>query len=173
MNEGLKKARAHYNQIRKNLRLAKNDHSLDAQRMVDIHQELCRIQPEAKNLGYVYYDLGHLFIKEHLVDVIRKEHSLTEEEEKNIRNFIGREYYAPSARDFRNRLAAGKNLAKNDKGKKILNMITAESKKLLNEQAEQQKIVFEKSREYIDLFGNIAHAFAAYNWEALVEMYER
>jgi len=125
-----------YRHIRSRLSIAENDHLLTAQRMFEIHQELCRLHPKkgpgfntAK--GYTHYDLGNLFVREHLASKLSQMES-GKEELSLARGIFGRLFSErPESEKIELANAAKGLLRLGGRGKAIFSLLQNESNKLV------------------------------------------
>ena len=132
----MKRVREDWKTLRSSLGMdAAKTHLLDTEKIKKIEQGYLVFnksrEPEAR---YPNYELAHHFIKEHVAEILKGKLSLNEEEEKLVKDALGRVYYNPPAVEFENQVRASEKLAElGDRGKQIFSAIVDEYRHLQGE----------------------------------------
>ncbi len=94
VEEAIKQVREDCLEIKSRLGLASS--VINPDRILRIEKEWEKMNAEEER-KYSYYEIGHKFIAEHLVASVKEKVRLRPEEEKTLREVIGRIYYNPPA----------------------------------------------------------------------------
>jgi hypothetical protein len=74
--------------------------------------------------GYADYEIGHRFIVDHVVMVVKNQLDLNKEEEVNLRAVLGRIYYNPPIREYkRQKIAARALISMGARGQEIFDQV--------------------------------------------------
>ncbi len=121
----------HHRAIREELNL-QSDHILTGQRMLDVHQALCKVYPKQGKQrlpGYLRYGIAFTFVKEHLLQALEENHGikLNKREQSRVRKLIGTIFYKPPAAEHARRIRAAIVLKKSGtRGNRIYEALCSE-----------------------------------------------
>jgi len=158
----LKAVEEDYRNVRRRLSMPENDHLLSGERMLEIHQELCRLYPKEQYgfetpKGYTHYDFGNAFVREHLASRLA-ENGASGEELGLVKTIIGKLYTERLSGEKDARAKAAKTLfGLGVRGQEVFSQLQEESKGLLKAGYSFQKLVSNDNylKDYAtDLFNN-------------------
>lgn len=118
----------------------------------DIEESWKDIRKE-KDRKYSHYEIGHRFVAEHLVASINGKIGLSSDEERTLREFIGRVHYNPPTAETLRRAKAAEDMAEygEERSAQIFDALKAECRSLRASIYEQSHT---KVKEIEDMFFN-------------------